>query len=268
MRSSYMAPGVPQLEDGAAELQEIEVAGCRLTTAKWGRGTPDVVMLHDGLGSISQWRSVPAELARRTGHTIVAYDRAGHGRSLPVPHGPWPPDWLHREAEVLAALLCSVGAEDPVLVGHSDGATIAALHAASARHDGPLVLLAAHTWVERVAAEEIARMRRGREVIVERLARFHARPLELFEAWSGVWTSSVFGRWDIRPLLGTIEAPTLVLQGEKDEFATADQAFETAAAIGANATCRLIDDVGHLIHHHRPDLVIDQIVGFIDVPDA
>src|SRR3954447_22073524 len=98
-RTSSDVPASP------ADRSTVSVEADRLTTARWGDGPPSIVMLHDGLGSIAQWRDVPGRLAARTGLTVLAYDRAGHGSSTPVPAGPWPTDWLHREARVLAGLL-------------------------------------------------------------------------------------------------------------------------------------------------------------------
>lgn len=243
----------------------IRVGGAALTTATWGRGRPDLVLLHDGLGSIEQWRSVPSALADATGRTVMAYDRAGHGASTPVPTGPWPAGWLHHEAEVLAELLRTVGAIRPVLVGHSDGGSIAAIHAAGHGVElEALVLLAAHSWVEPVAVDEIASMRAVRGQLVETLARFHAAPDAVFDAWSGAWLGPDFAGWDIRHRLADVTAPTLVLQGDADEYATAAQATETAAAIGPNAECRLVAGGRHLLHHTDPDGLVATIASFLD----
>lgn len=247
-----------------ARMRVVEVDGRRLTTATWGDGPPEIIMLHDGLGSISQWRDVPAKLAAASGHTVLAYDRSGHGESLPTPAGSWPADWLHQEAKVLDDLIDAVGAIRPTLVGHSDGGSIAAIYAAETDHPGPLVLLAAHSWLEPAAVAEIAGMRERTDDVVPRLGRFHTDPAAVFEAWSGVWTSDEFATWDIRPILHAVSSPTLVLQGTADEFATPDQATLTAAAIGDNADCRLLDGLRHLLHHDAPDLVIETVVGFLN----
>jgi pimeloyl-ACP methyl ester carboxylesterase len=274
MKSSYVAaPGGFNHTGGAVDRPPsdptrhvVDVGGRRLTTATWGDGVPEIVVLHDGLGSIGQWRSVPAELAARSGRTVLAYDRAGHGDSTPTPTGPWPHDWLHREAEVLAALIDRVGAVTPDLVGHSDGGSIAAILAADApATSGRLVLLAAHSWVESVTVDEIARMRRQPDDVVRRLRRFHARPEALFEAWSAVWVSDEFAEWDIRPRLHAISAPTLVVQGRRDEYATEAHAVETRTAIGDNAELLLLPDAGHLLHHEASAELVDLVVRFVAV---
>lgn len=242
----------------------VEVDGAALTTRTWGDGPPSMVLLHDGLGSIGQWRDVPARLADATGRTVLAYDRAGHGRSTPVPDGPWPPRWLHREAEVLARLLAELDIGRPVLVGHSDGGSIALLHAAVAGEGvAGVVALAAHTWVEQVCVDAIAALRADPALVVDRLARHHAAPAAVFDAWSGVWTGDAFRTWDIRPLLGGTSAPVLVVQGAGDEYATDAMVDETVAAVGPSATGVVVPGVGHLLHHQAPDVVVDLVARFV-----
>ncbi len=243
----------------------VDVDRSTLTVATWGTGPAEIILLHDGLGSIDQWRTIPARIAAETGSTVLAYDRPGHGRSTPIPSGAWPADWLHREADRFGRLLDRLGAdvvERPFLIGHSDGGSIALLHALAVgadRRPGDLrgvVTLAAHTWVEQRCVDGIVEMRDQREAIVAGLARSHDRPDAVFDAWSGVWLSPEFRPWDIRATLSPIACPTVVAQGREDEYATDAHATDTAAAIGANAEARLLDGVGHLLHHQDPELVI------------
>lgn len=240
------------------------VAGMVLRAATWGEGPPEIVMLHDGLGSIPQWRSVPAAVAERTGKTVLAYERAGHGDSLPTPDGPWPTDWLHREANVLGMVLQASGAERPYIVGHSDGGSAALLHAAEPTSNVAAVLaLAPHSWVEQICFDSIVGMRANTDGIVSGLARHHEHPVELFEAWSGVWVSDGFRSWDIRPEIAAIHVPTVIAQGADDAYASDDQAHLTAAAIGANAESRIVPGVGHIMHHDDAGVVVDLIVSFV-----
>jgi len=234
-----------------------------LTTATWGSGPPDIVFLHDGLGSIGQWRDVPMLVAEQTGRSVVAYDRAGHGESTPVPSGAWPADWLHSEAAVLADLLVALGIQQPLLVGHSDGGSIALLHAAatSLAVEG-VVALAAHSWVEPVCVDAITRMRASPAPIIAGLARHHCEPVALFDAWSGVWTSAEFAEWDIRAQLRSVSAPVLVVQGSDDVYATPEHARRTAEAIGDNAEHHLVDGLGHLLHHDDGAFVVSAVVEF------
>ncbi len=249
-----MTPAHRSVPIGAGELR---VATC-------GTGRPEVVLLHDGLGSIGQWREVPAMLHDATGRTVVATDRAGHGASTPVPTGPWPADWLHREAAVLPGLLDAIGADRPLLVGHSDGGSIALLAAVDGVACRGVVTLAAHTFVERVCVDSIVGMRSAPDRIVTGLARYHEHPDAVFEAWSGVWTSAAFRDWDIRPQLGSIDVPVLVVQGDGDEYATDAQALDTAAAIGADAECVLLPGGGHLLHHQAPERVVELVRDHLD----
>ena len=245
-------------------IDVVDVHGARLRTATWGSDTPDIVLLHDGLGSIGQWRGVPADIRRATGATVMAADRSGHGASTPIPDGPWPADWLHREAVVLADLLVCLEAHAPLLVGHSDGGSIALLHAAAGGAVAGVVALAPHSFVEPMCVEAIQAMRRFPEVVVAGLARHHDAPGPLFDAWSGAWTSDAFAPWDVRPTLGDIDRPVLVVQGSGDEYATAAQLEQTALAIGSNAEAMSIDGVGHVLHHQVPDTVTGLVAAFYD----
>lgn len=252
------------------ELSTISVGDCHLRSATWGTGRPSVVMLHDGLGSIPQWKSVPAQVSARSGLTVLAYERAGHGQSKPIPSGPWPTDWLHREADVLGQLLRDQQIEAPVIVGHSDGGSAALLHAADPASDLSAVLaLAPHSWVEQVCFDSIVAMRtHQRERITRGLARYHDEPDAVFEAWSGAWVSDEFRPWDIRPQLGAITVPTLIAQGEDDSYASDDQAHLTAAAIGPNGRSQIVPGVGHIMHLDNAEIVVQLILDFIDAPSA
>ena len=236
-----------------------------LDTVRWGDGPVEIVFVHDGLGSVAQWREVPAEVARRTGRTVLAYDRAGHGASTPVPSGPWPPDWLSREGVVLAALIGRV-ADGPVdLVGHSDGGSIALLCAVDRPHlVRSVVAIAAHSWVEPVCVEAITALRRNPGGVMVALGRYHPHPQAVFDAWSGGWTDPAFAGWDIRPELGRIEVPVVVVQGAADEYATDAMLWGTASAIGANARPVLVDGGRHALHHHDPVTVVDLVVEAVD----
>ena len=241
----------------------IELGDCRLHTRMWGDPPASVVMLHDGLGSISQFRDLPERLNSASGDTILAYDRAGHGRSLPTPNAGWPADWLHTEADVLAALLAETGVARPMLVGHSDGASIALIHAANAGESvAGLVALAPHSFVEARCVDAIAALRDQPGELLEALAEHHTDPVSLFDAWSGAWVSDGFRDWSITHRLGEITAPTLVLQGSQDEYASDEMLWLTVSAIGPGAEGRLLDGFGHLLHHEAPELVADLIAGF------
>ena len=244
------------------ERRLLDLGDQQLAAAQWGQGDIGIVMLHDGLGSISQWRSVPHQVAARTGTAVLAYERAGHGTSKPVPQGPWPADWLHREAAVLQRVLDHVGCARPFIVGHSDGGSTALLHAVDAGDTISGVLaIAAHTWVEDICRTSIVDMRSQTERFVAGLSKHHDAPAAVFEAWSGVWVSDEFSRWDIRPMLGAIEVPAVIAQGTEDAYASDDQVHLTVEAIGANARAEFLPGLGHIAHHDDANAVVDLIVA-------
>lgn len=247
----------------------LDIDGSSLHAAVWGSGVPEIVMLHDGLGSIAQWRDLPELIAQRSGRTVLAYERAGHGSSTPVPTGPWPTDWLHREAAVLGEVLQTVGCERPALVGHSDGGSTALIYGAqTAIEIGAVITLAPHSWVEDLCFAAIERMRANTDGIVRSLGSFHAEPAALFEAWSGVWVSDEFQPWDIRPHLASLNAPTLVAQGANDGYASDAHAHLTAEAVGDNARAVIVPDVGHIMHHDAPLAIAQLVVDFLGDADG
>jgi pimeloyl-ACP methyl ester carboxylesterase len=218
-------------------------------------------MLHDGLGSIAQWRDIPEQVATATGRSVLAYNRRGHGRSTPPLTGPHQTLWLEHEADVtLPQLLDNFDLGPVALVGHSDGASIALLHASRSDAVEAVVALATHTFVEPICAGGIAAMRADPGRLVKLLGRYHDDPAGVFEAWSGVWVTDDFGRWDCRERLASIVCPTWIVQGSDDEYATADQVLTTVAAIGSNATAEFVDECGHVMHHDQPAAVLKVIV--------
>ena len=247
-------------------VHELSLSGCTVTAATWGSGIPEIVMLHDGLGSISLWGDVPSLVADRTGAVVLAYDRPGHGASVPSHVVPLPPDWLSHQVDVLDELLNSLGIESPLLVGNSDGGTIALLQAAArpASVSG-VVAFAAHSYVEQRSVDAIAALRADPRSMVAALERHHDDASALVAAWTEVWMSGPFRAWDIRAQLSSITAPTLIVQGMNDEFATDAMAHDTAAAVGATATCQLLPELGHLLHNEAPDTVVDIVADFVSL---
>lgn len=193
---------------------------------------PLVVFLHEGLGSLSMWRDFPHKLCSALGWRGLVYSRPGYGRSTPRPADEaWRPDFMHRQAqEVLPALLARLGVDTqvypPWLLGHSDGGSIALIHAA--RFPGRvagLVVLAPHILVEDVSLHSIALARQAYldTDLRERLARHHQDPDSAFWGWNDIWLSPDFRSWDIRPLLPAIGCPVLAVQGLDDEYGTLEQ---------------------------------------------
>ena len=239
--------------------ERVAVADAIVEYQIWGEDAPQIVMLHDGLGSVAQWRDTPAAVADRTGVGVLAYNRPGHGDSTPTPSGPWPTLWMHQQALLLNALLDELGITSPLLVGHSDGGTISLLHAASGASCMGVVALAPHSFVEPVCVAAIEAMRSNPVPIVRALSRFHADAGAVFEAWSGVWVSAEFGRWDIRDRLSAVSCPTVVAQGDADDYATDEQLWSTIEALGPAARGELLEGFGHLIHHQSTDVVVELV---------
>lgn len=232
--------------------------------AQWiAQGDPVIVMLHEGLGSISMWRDFPAQLAARTGCGVFAYSRYGHGNSerLAAKRGV---DYLHREAGALSELLGEAAIEHPILFGHSDGASIALIYAGQ-HPDSPrsLILEAPHVFVEETALEGIRHTRRIYETtdLPRRLARHHAWADDTFRGWQEIWLDPRFRSWNIESYLGSIHCPVLLIQGQDDEYGGAAQIAAIQSHLSAEAL--LLPECGHSPHRDRPDVVLDRVARFI-----
>src|SRR5690242_14687632 len=182
---------------------------------------PPVVFLHEGLGSVSAWRDFPDRFCRSHALRGLVWSRYGYGRSTPKPPGErWSPDFMHRQAhEVLPALLRALQIERPWLFGHSDGGSIALLHAA--RHPvAGLVVVAPHVFVEDLSVTSIEAARVAYETtdLRARLARHHADPDSAFRGWNDIWLDPAFRDWNIEADIEPIRAPVLAVQGEDDEY--------------------------------------------------
>ncbi len=239
------------LPDGRLEVQELEGAA------------PTVILLHEGLGSVRLWRGLPDTLHQLTGSHTLAFSRYGHGESDPPPK-PRTPTFMHEEAlEVLPAFLHETGIARPVLVGHSDGASIALIHAAHHRVSG-LVLMAPHVFVEQICVDAISKTRDTFESggLRERMARHHSDPDAAFHGWCDVWLDPEFRDWNLEELLPRIDAPTLVIQGRDDEYGTLAQVDAIERGV-AGPVERLIVSGGHSPHLEHPDEVPAAIAGFI-----
>jgi pimeloyl-ACP methyl ester carboxylesterase len=240
-----------------------------------------LVFLHEGLGSVAMWREWPAQLCALTGRAGMVFSRQGYGQSDLVPDvrgtpreeagplfarrlGALQPDYMHREAwQVLPALLTALKIERPVLVGHSDGGTIALLYAS--RHPvAASVVLAPHVKVEDISVRAIAQAREAFEAggLRERLARHHADVDGAFWQWNDVWLSDGFRSFDIRPDCRRITAPLLAIQGLDDPYGTLAQVRDIALA-APQAQVLEMPGCGHSPHRDQTDRVNDAIVHFL-----
>jgi len=232
-------------------------------------GAPLLIFLHEGLGSISMWRDFPQLVCAAAGFCGLVYSRPGYGNSTPRPaEEKWQRDYLQREAEiVLPALLRALGADHGPywLFGHSDGASIALLHAAAFPDKvRGAVVLAPHVFVEPVALEGIRRaVEKYREGGLKRnLARYHADPDSPFYGWSDAWLDPAFAAWNIEARVAQIKCPLLLIQGEDDEYGTMAQ-LDRIAALQPGSVMLKLPACGHIPHRDRPQDVIDATVRFV-----
>jgi pimeloyl-ACP methyl ester carboxylesterase len=230
-----------------------------------------LVFLHEGLGSVALWRSRegfwPEQLCQASGRAGVVYSRRGYGASEPIPDvrgsQRLAADYMHREAwEVLPALLQHLGIQHPVLIGHSDGGTIALLYAARHRVAGCAVM-APHVKVEPVSVQAIEAAREAYEKgdLRERLARFHADVNSAFWQWCDVWLSEAFSHFDIRDLCREIQDPVLALQGMEDAYGTLAQ-IEDIQPHGPIERV-VVPQCGHSPHRDQRAQVTQRLVDFL-----
>jgi pimeloyl-ACP methyl ester carboxylesterase len=248
--------------------QFLNVDGHRLETLWIPAAAPErppIVMLHEGLGSVAHWRDFPARLAARTRCGVLVYSRYGYGNSDRLAEQRTV-DYMHLEAEVaLPALLAQLGIWRPVLLGHSDGASIALIFAGkfpdAAR---ALILEAPHVFVEDVSIDSIAKARTVYQTtdLPSKLGRYHAHPDETFWGWNDIWLDPRFRSWDIEEYLAAIHCPVLLIQGEDDEYGTTRQLDAIRARI-PQAEVLLLANCKHAPHRDQPDATLDRMANFI-----
>ncbi|CAH2604298.1 benzoate degradation ring-cleavage hydrolase [Rhodovastum atsumiense] len=254
----------------ASREWRISLSEGELEAAWWGappEAAPSFVLLHEGLGCISLWRDLPAWLAGRTGFGVFAYSRLGYGKSGRNP-APWPLDYLRREAGwVLPRVLDAAEIRQAVLIGHSDGGSIAAIHAAT--QDDPriagLVLIAPHFLME---PQVLAGITAAREAYLEsdfrvRLGRYHAHVDDAFWGWNRAWLDPAFARdFDLSGDLRNVSKPMLVIQGEDDPYGTAAQPEAAARLARAEVEVAMIPGARHAPHLEAPDRTRPLIAAF------
>jgi pimeloyl-ACP methyl ester carboxylesterase len=221
-----------------------------------------MVLLHEGLGSVRLWRDFPARLQEATGRRILLFSRYGHGRSERPPR-PRTPAFFHEEAlEVLPEVLRQLDAEEPLLVGHSDGGSIALIHAGAHPVAG-IALLAPHVVVEDVTVEEIreARRRFDSDDLRERMARHHDDPDAAFNGWCDVWLDPEFRTWTLEHDAELVRCPTLLIQGVDDPYGTLTQLDRIEARVRGPVE-RLEVPGGHSPHLEAPDEVLRAVARF------
>lgn len=226
---------------------------------------PTLVFLHEGLGSISQWRDFPDRIAAATGLPAIVYARYGHGQSevLQQPQGV---DFMHREAlESLPELLRQLGVERPILIGHSDGASIALIYAGAGHPLRGLVAMAPHVFVEDISIEGITAAKQTFETtdLPQKFARHHRDAVKTFYGWNDVWLAPAFRSWNIEAFLPAITCPLLAIQGHGDEYGTMAQVDAIARLAGGPVEVLKLDQCGHSPQKDQPEIVAGAVIDFV-----
>ena len=248
----------------------VAAAGRALNYA-WVQGDEDkpvLVFLHEGLGSIGQWRDFPAKLAEATGCRALVYDRYGYGQSDVLAEPRRTVRFMHDEGlNALPEMLSSLRVENPILVGHSDGASIALIHAGAGHAVRGLVAMAPHVFIEPVCLSSIRKAAKTFEStdLAERLGRYHRDARRTFYGWADVWLDPQFEGWDIRAdYLAGVRCPVLAIQGHEDEYGTMAQLDEIASRVRGPCELLKLERCGHAPFRDRPDEVISAVKRFVD----
>ncbi len=244
-----------------------EIAGRRLHY-RWlspeVAGTP-LVFLHEGLGSVDLWRDFPERLVDASRHPGLVYSRYGNGWSDPLTD-PRLPDYMHDEAlRTLPEIIDRVVGRPPVLVGHSDGASIALIYAGSGHPVEGLVLLAPHVFVERQTTQQIAAVRDSFATsdMQAKMSRHHVHPEATFRGWADIWLDPAFGSWSIEKYLPAIRCPILLIQGGDDEYGTTKQLDAIETAVSTPVQRLMVMGAQHSPHLSHPKLVMAASARFI-----
>jgi pimeloyl-ACP methyl ester carboxylesterase len=227
---------------------------------------PTIVLLHEGLGSVEVWGSFAGELAAATGAGVFSYSRAGYGRSSPSKL-PRPVSFMHDEArDVLARVLTAMDFHRGLLIGHSDGASIAAIYAGTIQDHRVrgLVLIAPHFFTEDVGIAEIARAKAAFDAgpLRAKLARAHADPDNAFRNWCDPWLDPEFRKLDLRDALAHIRVPILIVQGENDQYGTTRQIEVAREECYCPVEVALLPDTRHAPHREAPEATLRTIADF------
>lgn len=257
---------IVQLNEGGGKLA-IEYTFVGTTNAS----APLIVFLHEGLGSVSMWRDFPAQLCDAIGARGLVYSRPGYGKSTPRPHDEkWGVDFMHIQArEVLPALLEAIAPNTkPWLFGHSDGGSIALIHAALfAANVAGTIVAAPHIFVEDISVTSIAQTRETylHTDLRKKLARYHDDVDSAFWGWNDIWLDPAFLAWNIEALLPQITCPLLAIQGVNDEYGTMAQIDGISRAVPNARKAQLIklENCGHSPHRDQPLAVIEAVSKFI-----
>ena len=246
----------------------MDIAGQELECVRIGtdRPGPTLIFLHEGLGSVALWRDFPQGVADATARPALVYSRAGYGRSTALAAARTP-RYMHDEALVtLPALLDALGIADVILIGHSDGASIALIHAgAGVRPVRALVAMAPHVFVEDLSIASIAQARDDYQStdLRAKLGRYHIDVDSAFRGWNDIWLSPAFRDWNIERYLPGIDCPLLLIRGRDDEYGTLAQLDAIERQVSGRVERVELADCGHSPHRDQPSATLAAITDFV-----
>ena len=250
-----------------AQVCQVEVHGRLLEVQRFRerKQAPELVFLHEGLGSVSHWRDFPLRVAQATGCPVTVYSRYGSGNSdvLTEARGV---RYMHEEAlDALPELLARLKIDCPVLVGHSDGASIALIHAGTRDRVCALVLLAPHVFVEDLSVASIAdaKVQFETTTLAERLARHHRDAQRTFWGWNDIWLHPAFRDWNIEEYLPRITCPVLVIQGFEDQYGTMKQVEAIQRQASGAVEVLALENCRHSPQRDQPEATLRAIATFV-----
>lgn len=229
---------------------------------------PTIIFLHDSLGCIELWRDFPTRLGDMAKCNVLVYDRLGYGKSDPFSNPIRENDYMEREADTLNELLCELEINNAILFGHSDGGTISLI--AGAKYPAKIlgiIVEGVHVFVEEVTLIGIREAVNSYQTsdLKSKLERYHGNKTdELFWAWTKTWTNEKFRNWNIDNFLPLINCPSMVIQGENDEFGTLEQVEKTVMQTTGHSTKLILSNIGHNPHKEIPELILGKSSEFIN----
>lgn len=249
----------------SSQLSHLTVQGRKIEVHRIPGAGPELIFLHEGLGSVSHWKDFPSRVAATTGCAVSVYSRYGSGNSDLLDEDR-AVTYMHDEALLmLPKLIDQLDIENPILVGHSDGGSIALIYAGSHDRLRGLILLAPHVFVEDLSVKSIAEAKVKFETtnLPEKLARHHKDPTRTFWGWNNIWLHPEFRNWNIEEYLPRISCPILAIQGVDDQYGTMAQADAIARQSGGPVEILALPDCRHSPQRDQPEAVLAAIVKFV-----
>ncbi|CAM2786621.1 alpha/beta fold hydrolase [Flavobacterium frigoris] len=223
-----------------------------------------LIFLHDALGCSESWKEFPVQLCDKLETRGFLYDRLGHGKSDTL-DSKWSKGYLEAEAYFLREIILSQNFTNFILIGSSDGASIALLYAAKYPDCQAIISIAGHVKVEEATKAGIRNTIQNSEKIIAQLEKYHSnKTARLFQNWKNCWLSEGFSNWNIEDELQKIQCPSLILQGEKDEYATQEHCTNIAKKIGSTALPIIIEGCRHFPYKENPFLISQKINSFLN----